>query len=129
MIFELYTAYPPSVNNYYVKTQRGIFISQKGKKFRSELLDSVHEQLAGFEPISGKVCMTVVAFVPDRRVRDMDNIQKPLLDAMTKAELWDDDCQVDQIFVYRGAVHKGGMVYIRVDEGGPIIPVGSERLV
>ena len=47
MIFELYTAYPPSVNNYYVKTQRGVFISQKGKKFRDQLIMDAHEQLDG----------------------------------------------------------------------------------
>ena len=55
MICELYTSYPPTVNNYYVKTQRGIFISQKGKKFRAEVLKDVLEQLNGMPPITGRI--------------------------------------------------------------------------
>ena len=78
MIFELYTVYPPSVNNYYVKTQRGIFISQKGKKFRDQLIKDAHEQLGGMIPLPDRVRLEVVAWVPDLRKRDLDNLLKPI---------------------------------------------------
>lgn len=129
MIFEMYTSYPPTVNNYYVMTQRGVFISQKGKKFRDQVIQDVCEQLAGFEKQYGRLRLDVVLFVPDKRRRDIDNVQKPLLDALTHAGVWDDDSQLDQITIYRGAHTFDGKTYIRVSEAGPIIPIGMEKLL
>jgi Holliday junction resolvase RusA-like endonuclease len=39
-------------------------------------------------------------FVPDRRVRDLDNLQKSILDALNKL-VYDDDRQVDEIYAVR----------------------------
>lgn len=130
MIFELYTAYPPSVNNYYVKTQRGVFISQKGKKFRDQLIRDAHEQLGGMLPIPERVRLEVVAWVPDARKRDLDNLLKPIQDAMIHANLLVDDSQIDQTFIYRGVkIAPAGALYIRVSEAAPCIPKGMEHLL
>lgn len=130
MICELYTAYPPTVNNYYVKTQRGIHISQKGRKFRDQLITDFHEQLEGMPKIEGKVRIDVIAWVPDNRKRDLDNLMKPVMDAMTHAGFWSDDSQVDQMSVYRGTkVAPEGACYIRVSEAAPCIPRGCEHLL
>lgn len=130
MICELYTSYPPTINTYYTRTQRGLFISTKGRKFRDELIKDFHEQLGGMSKITGKVRIDVIAWVPDNRVRDLDNIMKPVMDAMTHAGFWEDDCQVDQMCVYRGAkVSPKGACYIRVSEAAPIIPHGMESLL
>lgn len=130
MIFELYTAYPPSVNNYYVKTQRGVFISQKGRKFRDQLISDAAEQLGGMLPLTERVRLEVVAWVPDNRKRDLDNIMKPIQDAMLHAKLLVDDSQIDQTFIYRGEkVPPNGLLYIRVSEAAPCIPKGMEHLL
>lgn len=129
MIFELYTGYPPTVNNYYVKTQRGLFISAKGRKFRDQLVQDALEQLSGMPPIDGKVRVDIVFWVPDLRKRDLDNLLKPLFDAITQAKLWNDDSQIDQVCVYRGSKVFGGKTYIRVSEAAPIIPDGCESLI
>lgn len=129
MICELYTSYPPTVNNYYVKTQRGLFISAKGRKFRDELMVDAVEQLAGMEPIEGSVRVDIIFWVPDLRKRDLDNLLKPLFDAMTQANIWKDDSQIDQVCIYRGAKVYGGKCYIRVSEAAPVIPDGCESLI
>lgn len=130
MIFELYTVYPPSVNNYYVKTQRGIFISQKGNKFRDQLIKDANEQLGGMIPLPDRVRLEVVAWVPDLSKRDLDNLLKPIQDAMIHANLLIDDSQIDQTFIYRGAkVPPEGALYIRVSEAAPCIPKGMEHLL
>ncbi len=130
MIFEMYTIYPPSINNYYVKTQRGVFISQKGKKFRDQLIQDAHEQLGGMIPIPDRIRLEIVMFVPDNRKRDQDNILKPIQDAMIHAQLLVDDSQIDQTFVYRGAkLPPNGLLYIRVSEAAPCIPKGMEHLL
>ena len=130
MIFELYTAYPPSINNYYVKTQRGVFISQKGKKFRAQLIKDAHEQLGGMIPLTERLRLEVVMCVPDNRARDQDNILKPIQDAMIHANLMVDDSQIDQTFVYRGVkMPPEGALYIRVSHAAPCIPKGMEHLL
>ncbi|QVJ07732.1 putative holliday junction resolvase [Vibrio phage vB_ValP_VA-RY-3] len=130
MICELYTDFPPSVNNYYVKTQRGLFISQKGRKFRDQLIKDAHEQLGGMDPIECKVRIDVVAWVPDNRKRDLDNLVKPIQDAISHAHIWGDDSQVDQLVVYRGEkAAPNGALYIRISEAAPCIPRGMEHLI
>lgn len=129
MICELYTKYPPTVNNYYVKTQRGLFISQKGKKFRADVVKDVLEQLAGMETITQKIRVEIVAWPPDARIRDLDNIKKPLFDALTQAGVWADDSLIDQDFTYRGEKVFDGALYIKVSEAAPLIPKGMEHLL
>jgi crossover junction endodeoxyribonuclease RusA len=121
MHYELYLPFPPTVNNYYVKTQRGVFISQKGRKFRDEVLTSIIEQIGDSVPIGDKMLVEIILFPPDKRKRDVDNYNKALLDAITETGLWEDDSLIDQLFNYRGIVKKGGQAYIRITDAAPVI--------
>jgi crossover junction endodeoxyribonuclease RusA len=121
-MIEFYTAYPPSVNNYYVKTRNGVHISAAGKRFRKAVIQDVKEQLAGLDIIDHKVTVDLIFWIPDKRRRDIDNLVKPIFDAITHADLWTDDCQVDQFTAYRGELVKGGASYVRIREAGPRIP-------
>jgi len=126
MIYEFYLPYPPSVNNYYVKTQRGVFISAKGKKFCEQVAEAVMQQMPGVN-ISEPVFMEVVLFPPDNRRRDVDNYLKSLMDAITHTSFWSDDCLVDQLFIYRGEVSsKNGHCLVIVTDAGPKLKVGQK---
>ena len=48
-----------------------------------------------------------VAYQPDRRARDLDNILKAAWDAMQHARAFEDDSQIDWLIVDRGEVRKG----------------------
>ena len=124
MHYELYLPFPPSNNNYYVKTQRGVFISQKGRKFRADTAEAINEQLPGVL-IEDRMLIETVYFMPDRRRRDIANYSKALHDAITEGGLWEDDELIDQNFEYRGAIHRLGSVFMRITPAGPIIPVGG----
>ena len=126
MNIELFLPFPPTVNNYYVKTKRGVFISQKGRKFREAIKDAVHEQIPGFDVLTCKLLVEVTLFVPDKRIRDLDNYMKALLDSLTQAEVWEDDSQIDQLFIYRGERHYGGSVQISISEAGPVLRLASQ---
>lgn len=124
MLYEFYTEFPPSVNNYYVKTQRGVSISQKGKKFRAALAEHLFQQIGSANMIDYPVMVEVILWPPDLRKRDVDNNMKSLLDAITQTGFWVDDCLVDQLFIYRGvkaAPH--GRVFVRITEAAPKLPV------
>lgn len=111
--------YPPSINHYWrtrVVTPKGrkpfatMYISGAGKKFAKD----VDVACVGIEPTYGDVSMVVDVYPPDRRKRDLDNILKPLLDALTKAGVWHDDAQVSQLLVRRRRVIEGGRVTVEV---------------
>ena len=122
MYYEVYLPFPPTINNYYKKSSSGgRYISQKGKKFRQEVAEAINGQLPDVN-IDYKVLVECVLFPPDNRVRDLDNYNKPLLDAITEGNLWGDDFQVDQLFNYRGETRsRQGSCYVRISEAGPII--------
>ena len=56
------------------------------------------------------------AFPPDRRRRDLDNLQKPTLDALQHAGIYEDDSQIDLLVTQRCEVVPGGRLEIRLDE-------------
>lgn len=104
--------WPPSVNHYWRTVQGRMIISKKGREYR----DAVSE-LAAREswPKLGaqRLAVAIEAWVPDRRRRDLDNVLKALLDAMTHAGVWDDDSQIDDLRIFR-APAIGGMCKVNV---------------
>jgi Holliday junction resolvase RusA-like endonuclease len=50
---------------------------------------------------------------------------KALLDALTLAEVWEDDSQIDQLLIYRGVVDKHAGVSVRIGEAGPRLPANQ----
>ncbi|NBW20709.1 MAG: RusA family crossover junction endodeoxyribonuclease [Caulobacteraceae bacterium] len=63
---------------------------------------------------AGSVRVVIEAFPPDRRKRDLDNILKSLLDALTHAGVWEDDSQIEDLRIYRSTI--AGMVKVRIYE-------------
>jgi crossover junction endodeoxyribonuclease RusA len=56
------------------------------------------------------------AFPPDRRRRDLDNIQKPVLDALEHAAVYEDDSQIDLLITRRREVTSPGRIEVRLSE-------------
>lgn len=123
------TPFPPSVNNYYVKTRNGVFISKRGKQFRKELEKSISEQIPNLNEITDRIKVGIILYPPDKRDRDVDNYNKSLLDALTHAGIWNDDKLIDQLPIYRGEVVKYGKVVVIIMQADPIIPNNGEMIV
>jgi crossover junction endodeoxyribonuclease RusA len=83
--------YPPSVNTYW-----GF---------------SGHRRFLGKQRLE----MTVVLYPPDKRVRDIDNVLKPTIDALCQAHIFNDDSQIDVLFVRRAEVVKGGKCVVSIE--------------
>jgi crossover junction endodeoxyribonuclease RusA len=56
-----------------------------------------------------------VTCTADRRRRDLDNVQKALLDALEHGGVYRDDAQIDLLVVERGPVTPGGKSLVRVE--------------
>jgi len=110
--FEL--PYPPSVNHYWRRVGAATLISRRGRAFREE----VCVRLAGSRAkrLDGRLAIRILACPPDARRRDLDNIQKALLDALEHGGVYGDDAQIDCLFVERGPITPGGKVLVQVTE-------------
>jgi len=117
--------FPPTINSYYCHTRNGVYISKKGKDYRLAIASAVREQFSSPLPISSTINCTVLVSMPDKRIRDLDNYMKALLDACTHAGVWEDDSLIDQLLIYRAAISKGGGVIMLLDEAGPVMPMVS----
>ena len=99
--------YPPSVNDYWrsrwsPKQRRVIvYLDDSGKQYRIDCLAAMLQQRGCGRRLKGRLRLTIGAYMPDRRVRDLDNIQKALLDGMKHGGLYHDDGQIDYLTIVR----------------------------
>ena len=103
--------YPPSVNSYWGFSGSHRFLTPKAKAFKAEVvLASIGHQKYG----SDRLSVSITLNPPDKRIRDIDNSIKSLLDAMCQAGLFDDDSQIDKLLVERGTIVKGGLCKVTI---------------
>lgn len=107
----LHLPFPPTINSYYFK---GKIISSKGKLFREQVIKECFEQSVSKLALDCRLEVTTILYPPDRRVRDLDNYLKALQDALSHAELWVDDVQIDNGVQHRGVVVPGGACRVRI---------------
>lgn len=60
--------------------------------------------------------MMLDVFPPDRRRRDLDNIQKAVLDALQHANLYRDDNQIDFLLTQRKGQEADGAVIVTISD-------------
>lgn len=112
MIAEFTLPYPPSVNHYLARTRRGFRTTEKTRIFKKECACRVRS--ATKERFIGPVIVEILANPPDLVRRDLDNLLKVTLDAMTTAGVWEDDSQVDRLSIQRLPMVPGGVLFVRV---------------
>ena len=112
-MLNLVLPWPPTVNTYYRNVNGKTLISEKGRQYRAAVADQVLIQ-RGAKQFAGRLAVAIVAHVPDQRRRDLDNLLKSTLDAMTHAGVWLDDEQIDDVRITRGPI--GGMLRVTVQE-------------
>lgn len=113
---EITLPWPPSVNDYWHRRAdgKGVRVSEKGVAFRETCIWQAKAQKANVG-LAGPLAVDIVAFMPDKRRRDLDNVLKALLDGLTHAGVWADDSQVVDLRIRR-APTVGGMVKLQIRE-------------
>ena len=66
--------------------------------------------------LTGLIHLEIDAFPPDNRKRDLDNINKALLDALEEAGVFKDDSQIVKLTSTKHAPIEGGKVSVRIIE-------------
>ena len=98
--------WPPSVNTYYRTYLGRMLVSAKGRKYRREVIDRIIELGMPLTLLDARLSMQVWVTPPDRRKRDLDNLLKPLIDALQHSALFNDDEQIDELAIFRGPPDK-----------------------
>ena len=127
--------FPVTVNHYWdifpnKHTGRQIVkISDRGLEYRRAVMMLVSVK----EPFRRRLSLKVVAHMPDRRARDLDNLLKSIQDSLAHAGAYVDDKQIDHMEVDRiklplGAKPWAGKVVVTIEElpEGPLMEQGGE---
>lgn len=111
--------WPPSVNGYWRSPNRGplagrTLISVEGRKFRLAAVAALLAQGRPLRPLT--VCLRVEVHVwpPDRRRRDLDNLAKPVLDALTHGNVISDDSLIDDLRLVRMEPVRDGRIGLSI---------------
>jgi crossover junction endodeoxyribonuclease RusA len=119
-VIRLVLPYPPSVNRYWRNLPGSrVVISAEGRQYRAQVIADVAARRARDRNMPRTlhlpVAVSVRVHAPDRRVRDLDNLPKAVLDALTHARVWEDDSLVDELHLYRCAPMRGGSIAVSID--------------
>ena len=102
---EIEMPFPPSLNAYYRNTSRGVLISSQGRAYRARVQAHLLSQRLNSQgvtlPFTVPVGITIMVFAVDHRRRDLDNLLKATLDALTHNKIWHDDSLVDYLEIER----------------------------
>ena len=112
--------WPPSVNVYWRNVGGRVLISREGRAYARVVYGCALEQSMTTLSVGRKVFVVpvsvdIIAYPPNRARRDLDNLPKAILDALTKARVWEDDSLVRDLRIRWGEVRKGGEIKITIN--------------
>jgi Holliday junction resolvase RusA-like endonuclease len=111
-MIELELPYPPSINHYWRRVGSRTLISREGRRFRERVLALLAAR--DVRPLAGPLTVQVDVFPPDNRRRDIDNVQKALLDALQHGGAYADDSQIIRLAIEKRAPVDGGKTVVRI---------------
>lgn len=90
-VFKYELPFPPSVNHYWSHNRFGsTYVNAKGKQFRKDVI-ALLTKVAN----TGRELRVTIGYLrPDERIRDLDNYQKALYDALKYGRVYKDDSQI-----------------------------------
>lgn len=120
--FEL--PFPPTLNHALGRKGKMSYLAKPQKDYRKAVawalawgeLHDADSPLATLKfPLPGRLAVALRFFEPNRLKRDLDNLPKAVLDALTQAGFWIDDSQIDCLILTRAGV--------RPDQPGVVVRV------
>jgi crossover junction endodeoxyribonuclease RusA len=111
-MIELELPFPPSVNHYYRRVGPRTLISREGRRFREKVCALLATMRIG--PITGPLQVEIEVYPPDRRRRDIDNLQKGLLDALEHGGVYRDDSQIVRLEITKCECVPAGRTIVRI---------------
>ena len=112
-MISLVLPYPPTINHYYGQARSGRrYIKQRGKEYREITRSKFIEKYPDHKIIEGQIELQICVFPPDKRKRDLDNLNKCIWDSLEYADVFKDDSQIWYLEMTRFPMIKGGKIEI-----------------
>ena len=106
--------WPPTQNSNWRMLNGRTLLSRKSRDYKSDVIKRSY--VWPKRCLEGRLELTIIAYPPDKRKRDLDNLLKVPIDAMKAAGLFIDDSQIDKIIIERGSVIKNGLLAVEIIE-------------
>lgn len=132
MTIRIVLPFPPSVNRLWRTTKGGgVYRSPKYAEWRRLAMWQIAGQAKG-KRISGPYKLTILAVRPDKRKRDLGNLEKAISDILVSQNIVEDDCLCE--WIEARWVSNGPECEVRIepledtdgDKSGPIV-TGTHR--
>lgn len=111
---EITLPWPPSVGSMWRIFRNRWVLSPKGREYRVAVEEQIKLQNVAVG-IKNPIKVEIIAYRPDKRKRDLDNLLKGSLDSLTKAGVWEDDSLIQDLRIYWGD-HIGGYLKVYIEE-------------
>lgn len=106
--------YPPSGNHMWKHTKGGNhYLTTQARDYYADVRMAVWEQ-GRHVNIDKHISVQCIFYPPDKRRRDLDNAWKVISDALTKANVWQDDHLIRQLLLEWQTPVKGGKVFVSI---------------
>lgn len=106
--------YPPSVNHYWRRVGARTLISRAGRAFRERVCSLLAARR--IDPLDGPLAVQIEIFPPDHRRRDIDNLQKALLDALEHGGAYYDDSQIVSLCITKREIVPEGRTLVTIEK-------------
>lgn len=114
-MIEIDLDFPPSLNRYWRHVGSRVLISAQGRTYREHVANVVAANVDPKAiPMKGPLIAEVLAYPPDRRRRDVDNMAKCLMDSLEKSGVYRNDYQITDLRIRRLEPVLGGFVTVRL---------------
>ncbi|WP_336431943.1 RusA family crossover junction endodeoxyribonuclease [Providencia rettgeri] len=113
--YHLKLPWPPTNNTLFSVVNGRKIKSKKGRVFTEAVINQITKANQQFN-LSGKLKIKIVANPPDLRKRDLDNLLKAPLDALTQRGVIADDSMFRSMHIDFGEKVKGGSLDITIWE-------------
>lgn len=97
--------FPPSANRIWRQWKGRTLLSKEGREYRDRVAREwllLRSQGLGRRPL----VVDVLAYMPDARRRDLDNLNKAALDALQRAGAFTDDSQIIDLRIRRAGIDR-----------------------
>ena len=121
MTVTLELPWPVTVNAYWrnivVGRRARTIVSERGRKYQAAVVAKMLADHGEIAPMTGRLAVEVDLYPPTARQWDCDNMGKSLFDALTAANVWADDSQID-LLTYRRMPKRGpsGLAVVRISK-------------
>ena len=101
--------WPPSANSYWRRNGGRYFISKRGQDYREYVTKACYIYQGLFDSTM-RLALSINAYPPDKRKRDLYNLAKGVLDSLQHANVFPDDNQIDKLTIERMPFYDGKII-------------------